>query len=238
MKDNFIAYDQGIMSNADNYRKYLYLLLKPYIKGHILEIGAGIGNLTEEVTINDNNQIKSITCIEEDIDCYKNLRSKFSTSDLELNFILGHFPHVKPASKQFDLIFSFNVLEHIDDDVQAIKECYNLLSPGGVLFAFVPAFQCLYGSMDHKLKHYRRYSKKGIIEKTKLAGFCIEKIRYCNFIGFLGWYFNNRILKIESQKPNQVAFFDKIILPVQSKIEKYIEPCVGQNLYIAARKIS
>ena len=181
-------------------------------------------------------KIQSITCIEQDCECYEKLARKLSSLQIHSDSILGSFPEALDVKSKFDLIFSFNVLEHIEDDNEAFIKCYNLLSPGGVMFTFVPAFQCLYGSMDRKLKHYRRYNKKKIIKKATVAGFCIDKARYCNFIGFWGWYFNNRVLKIESQKSNKVVFFDKILLPLQSKIEKYIEPYIGQNLYIAARK--
>ena len=236
MKDSFITDDQNIMTQAKNYNKYLFSLLSPYVNGNILEIGAGIGNMTDMLLTNCKKQIQSITCIEQDKECYKKLEEKLSSLQIYSNSILGSFPEALDTKSQFDLICSFNVFEHIEDDNKAFVKCYNLLSPGGIMFAFVPAFQCIYGSMDQKLKHFRRYNKKEIIGKAKTAGFSVEKIRYCNFIGFLGWFVNNRILKIKSQKSNQVVLFDKIILPIQSKIEKYIEPRIGQNLYIVARK--
>jgi len=235
MKTHFISRDQELMTAAINYRKYLFGLVKPYIKGDVLEIGAGIGNMTDMVYSQCSGMIDSITCVEAEQECVDVLKEKFCTSKENIEILQGYFPETSPE-KKFDLIYHYNVLEHIDDDATALKACYKSLKPQGVMFAYVPAFQVLYGSMDKQLKHYRRYSKKSITEVLNSAGFEVKHIKYCNLIGFFGWFYNNRILKIKEQKSNQIFIFDKLILPIQAWLEKIIGTPLGQNICVIASK--
>ncbi|OGV34231.1 MAG: hypothetical protein A2020_04400 [Lentisphaerae bacterium GWF2_45_14] len=237
MASSFVYSDQELMSDAQNYRKFLFSLLKPYIRGRILEIGSGIGNVTSMALSCPADKISSYTCIEPEKSCIPSLEKLISASGIHGEIINGSFPEALPCGTgEFDLIFSYNVMEHIEEDVAAFRICNSLLAENGVLFVFVPAFMCLFGSMDRHLKHFRRYTKKDIANKLELAGFRIELMRYCNFAGFWGWFLNNRILKISSQKSSQIALFDKVILPAQQFIENIIEPPLGQNLYVVAVK--
>ena len=101
---------------------------------------------------------------------------------------------------------------------------------------YVPAFPILFGSMDVLLKHYRRYTRAGLCQLLTESGFEIVTSRYCNFLGFWAWFLNNRILRITSQKSNQVQFFDSVLLPIQARLETYWQPWVGQNLFVMARR--
>jgi len=235
MSDDFIERDQAIMAVAKNYLDFLYSLVAPFQHGDILEIGSGRGNITEMALRNNSRNIKSMTCIEPDMNCINALKKMAENSRFDMRILTGYFPDVIPEGFKFDLIYSFNVLEHIEEDQDALNKAVNLLKPKGILFAFVPAFPVLYGSMDKMLKHFRRYTKKDLQHKFLKSGLKITELRYYNFIGFWGWFINNRIFKIREQKNRQVRLFDKL-LPLQIKIEQNLEPFVGQNLLIIGQK--
>jgi SAM-dependent methyltransferase len=235
MTEDFIERDQAIMSLANNYLNFLFSLVAPYQHGDILEIGSGRGNITEMTLKNNALQIKSVSCIEPDAKCIITLKKMSEKYSTETSILEGYFPEVIPDNCNFDLIYSFNVLEHIQDDQNAINTAVDYLKPNGILFAYVPAFPILYGSMDRILRHYRRYSKKDIRHKFHKSGLKIIESRYYNFMGFWGWLINNRILKINEQKNSQVKLFDRL-LPLQIKIEKKLEPFIGQNLLIIGKK--
>lgn len=235
MTIDFVEKDQAIMSLANNYLDFLFSLVAPFQRGDVLEIGSGRGNLTEMALKNKSSQIKSISCIEPDPQCINRLRKMSEDYSTETCILEGFFPEVIPDNCIFDLIYSFNVLEHIRDDQNALTKAFNLLKNNGILFAYVPASPTLYGSMDRVLHHYRRYSKKDIKEKFIKSGFTIVELRYYNFIGFFGWFINNKIFKIKEQKTSQVILFDKL-LPIQIKIEQRLEPFIGQNLLIVGKK--
>jgi len=179
--------------------------------------------------------VKSLTCIEPDAKCIHALKKMSEKYSTEIHILEGLFPGVSLENSAFDLIYSFNVLEHIEDDQEALNTAVDLLKPDGILFTFVPASPVLFGSMDRMLKHYRRYSKKDLRHKFLQSGLKIIELRYYNFMGFWGWFINNRILKIEEQKNSQVKLFNKL-LPWQIKIEEKLEPFVGQNLLIIGKK--
>ena len=82
-------------------------------------------------------------------------------------------------------IFSLNVFEHIEDDTGAIREVRQKLKPGGTLLIYVPAFACLWTSLDEKLCHYRRYTKTTLRRLVEQEGFAIEHVRYADCLGFI-----------------------------------------------------
>jgi len=231
----FVTDDQKIMSKATRYLEYQAELAIPYVRGDVLEIGAGIGNLAKEVLERAADKINTFTCIEAETLCCERLREELKSFQVNMSIVQGLFPDTLPEST-FDMIYHFNVLEHIEEDQQSLQCAFHLLNPGGTLCMFIPAFPMLYGSMDKRLRHFRRYAKQSIKTQMKQAGFQLLESRYCNFIGFFGWYINNRLLKIQSQQGGQVALFDKVILPVQKTIESWIEPPLGQNLWVVGQK--
>lgn len=84
--------------------------------------------------------------------------------------------------QSIDVLIMLNVLEHIEDDVGALRKAYNLLKPGGSLIIEVPAGPSLYDAYDKELCHFRRYSAAELQRKLTEAGF---KIRRKSHLGFL-----------------------------------------------------
>ncbi|MGB7522617.1 MAG: methyltransferase domain-containing protein, partial [Spirulinaceae cyanobacterium] len=80
-------------------------------------------------------------------------------------------------SQPYDIIVSNDVLEHIQDDVQAVKKLAEMLVPQGTLCISVPAYPWLFGYHDEKLGHYRRYSRQDLL-KTLTPHFQIKQCRY------------------------------------------------------------
>ena len=87
-------------------------------------------------------------------------------------------------SKVFNAIIMLNVLEHIEDDVKALQNAFNLLVPGGALIIEVPAGPFLYDSYDAELYHFRRYSLGGLQKKLKQAGFEVPQKSHLGFLLF------------------------------------------------------
>lgn len=86
--------------------------------------------------------------------------------------------------KTFDAIIMLNVLEHIEDDLLALKNVRNLLKPGGYLILEVPAGPRLYDRYDEELRHFRRYSSTNLIEKLQLTGFKVVNQSHLGFLLF------------------------------------------------------
>jgi hypothetical protein len=135
-----------------------------------------------------------------------------------------------------DSFVCLNVLEHIADDRTALVTMTAMLPPGGVIVLLVPAFEALYGPLDHNLGHYRRYDRKSIVEMAESVGLAVQTAQYINAAGFIGWWANSKIFHRETQSRAQIVFFDRFVVPVMSRIEQWIAPPFGQSVFAVLRK--
>lgn len=217
-----------IMKTADWYNRWLFSFVKPYLAGEVLEVGAGIGNFTR--LLKEANTVVAIDIEETYVKKLKKLKGNVlvGLGDIEK----GRYFFDK---RLFDSLVCLNVLEHIKDDKKALMNMYKLLKPGGRLILLVPAHELFYGGLDKELGHFRRYSKKELVEKIKKVGFDVERARYLNWLGGLGWFFNARVLKRKILPKNQLALFDKLSGPILL-VEKVIEPPFGLSVFVVAIK--
>src|SRR6185437_5122059 len=133
-----------------------------------------------------------------------------------------------------DTILMMNVLEHIEDDSQALAHLRTLLPPGGKLVIVVPAHQLLYSKMDANIDHFRRYAKKGLVELLEKNGYAIRQAKYANWLGAVGWFVNGRIFRRKLIPSRQLRLFDFLIFLL--RIEKYVPPPFGLSLFVVAEK--
>lgn len=217
-----------VMEKAENYNLWLFELIRPYLKVDILEIGSGIGNFT--VLLSKIGKVYA-----SDIDKFylKHLSQKFK--DISVGYTNVESGESDYEKKRFNSIVCMNVLEHIKDDIRALKNMFSFLRKDGKLILLVPAHQFAYGELDVHLGHFRRYSKDEITKKLKGIGFRINYISYVNPVGLFGWLLNARILKRKIIPEGQLGIFDKIIIPIL-KLEKYIKPPFGLSVFVVAQK--
>lgn len=147
---------------------------------------------------------------------------------------------VQKLPKKYEYIYSSNVLEHIEDDVSALKDLHTALVAPGVIAIYVPAFPLLFSGMDVAVGHVRRYRRKELISKMKLAGFEVESCHYADFIGF----FASIALKVVGFKgrtnlgsTGSLKFYDSWIYPLSRFLDAIgLRYVVGKNLILVARK--
>lgn len=223
-----------ILAGANNFTLWMYEQIKPYLKGHILEIGSGRGNYSKLI-IRDfpHNQI---TLSEIDENYIANLKTQFSTEKIKtikLNLEkTTDFEMLQPI----DSAFALNVLEHVEHDEEALNNLYKKLTPGGTLAILVPAHQFLYNCIDKSVGHYRRYDKKQMISLVAKTPFKIKTQFYFNAISILGWYWGGNILKKDILSENKMQLLDKLV-PFLRFIEKYIlRKKVGMSLVTILEK--
>lgn len=109
----------------------------------------------------------------------------FSRQIFEGDIRKGSLPYDIPYDNNFfDLITALDVIEHIDDDVAALKAIYSLLRPGAGIIITVPAYMFLWSEFDVLNQHKRRYKLKELRIKLIEAGFTVDKISYFNTLLF------------------------------------------------------
>ena len=101
------------------------------------------------------------------------------------SLICGSADKLPFKNELFDLVLALDVIEHIDEDLSAVRELNRVLKPGGRLILTVPAFQFLWTNHDLALHHKRRYTRSGILSILRLGSFENEKATYWNFSLFL-----------------------------------------------------
>jgi len=110
----------------------------------------------------------------------------------------------------FDTIVATNVIEHIQNDEQAIRNCRKLLRPGGRLVVLVPAYRGLFNGLDRAFGHYRRYTKSGMVS---VLGRQMQVVysRYFNIAGIAGWFFTGTILRKGTIPTAEMKIFDAFV---------------------------
>ena len=134
----------------------------------LLDIGGACTLLTREL-----GRFGDITLVEHD-----EKTAKFAAETLGLDVLHGSLPDRLPVSGPFDVVTLIDVLEHIDDDVAAAKAVHDIIRPGGLLVASVPAVPLLWGEHDISVHHKRRYMAKTLRPVLEQAGFIIERLTY------------------------------------------------------------
>ena len=140
------------------------------------------------------------------------------------------------VSQRFDTVFCVNVLEHIEDDVAALRTFDRTIVPGGHVLVWVPAVPSAYGPLDAELGHHRRYTRAALVRAFTQAGLDVVSVRYSNPIGLLGWYYNAHVGKSRTHSPSQVKLFETLIAPWALPLERLVPPPIGLSLAIVGRR--
>lgn len=222
------------ISFAPGFNKYMYETIEPFCKGHILEIGAGIGNISEHF-VNKGAEI-SLTDIRDNY--VEILESNFKESAKEifnLDIVSPDFDtKFKSHFESYDSIFALNVVEHIEDHELAIRNIKKLLRPNGHIIILVPAYQVLYNSFDKALEHFRRYTQTSLTQIIK-PEFEIIHRQYFNVFGIAGWIVSGGILKKKTIPRNQMELYDKLI-GLSRFLDKLVLNKIGLSVITVGKK--
>lgn len=201
------------IQHAGAFNRWMYEQIKPFCKGKILEIGSGIGNISQflihdgfETTLSDYNQ-SYCDILKEKYGINKNV-----TEIIHLDILDPKFEkQFEELSGQFDCIIGLNVIEHVDDDITALINCKKLLAPGGRIIMLVPAYMWLYNGIDISLGHFRRYNKKRIRTLFNNTSLRSVKMNYFNSPAIFGWYISGRILRNTIIKEGQMKLYNFLV---------------------------
>jgi len=91
---------------------------------------------------------------------------------------------LESVTENYDMVCLFDVLEHIEEDEEALAVLKTRLTGAGVILLTVPAYDFLYGRHDSFHSHFRRYSKGSMLQMASRLGFTVQKASYFNFILF------------------------------------------------------
>lgn len=213
-----------VMREAKNYNRFLLSLITRRMRpdDKIMDFGAGVGTFALPLRQRDAD----IVCIEPDPRLNTHLRESGLRTHVSLREI---------ADSSVDLIYTFNVLEHIADDAAIARDLAEKLRPEGRLLVYVPAFPLLFTSMDRKVGHLRRYRRRQLITLLTGAGTRVVEARYVDSLGFVATLLyraidnnrgdiNRRALKI----------YDRVGFPLSRAGDLLLSRWLGKNLLALA----
>jgi glycosyltransferase involved in cell wall biosynthesis len=210
--DIYVAKDKDILdafANAPNFNRWMADTIKPYIGKKVLEIGAGMGNLTRVLVAGRKRYVAT----DIDRENLERLRSRLSRRpNLEIAELNAADPKGHDAFRgQLETVVCLNVLEHIEDEKSALQNIRSMLVDGGRAVILVPAGQSIYNSLDEELGHVRRYSEDQLRQSMIEAGFDVEAVLPFNRASRPGWWLNGTILKRRTISRMQLKNFDRLV---------------------------
>lgn len=163
---------------------------REFVGGEVVEVGPGIGTFSERLLADPN--VASLTLIEPRRAFVEVLATSFGR-DPRVTIVpeaLPGSPALKARAGSVDFLLCQNVLEHIEQEAQAVQAMADALRPGGRLTLLVPAHPRLYGNLDLLYGHHRRYTREHLAEVLTDAGLTIEDLYSFNLLGVPGWWLN------------------------------------------------
>lgn len=211
-------YGSHILANLERARKFnLWMgsVLRPFIGDRVLEIGAGIGNLTGQF-------IPRELYVASDINpSYLQYLRSYSFGKPYLRVL--HVDASNPADYrglegQFDTVIMLNVLEHVPDPHEALRSLHSALAPGGRAIILVPQHPALYGTLDEALEHRERYTENQLKEALTAAGFRVEKTFDFNRFAVPGWWWHGKIFRLRKFSRIQIKLIETA-MPLLRRID-------------------
>jgi SAM-dependent methyltransferase len=218
-----------------NYNRWIAEQFEPYVGKRVLEVGCGIGTMSEHWIGRP-----SFTGIDPEAECVQKSAQRFAARPS------ARFVHDRVGAPDWvarwsefrpDTIMVINVLEHIREDLDALRGFRQILEAGGGghLCLFVPAFEFAYSAFDHVQGHFRRYTKETLRDKILDANLELETLRYFNLPGLLGWWSTFVLFRRVYSDEAPVGFYDRAVVPLTRKLERLIPPPFGNSVVAVCR---
>jgi SAM-dependent methyltransferase len=202
----------------------------------ILNVGCATGRTSEFL-----EKFGEVISLEYDEDCYNFVKEK-----LNINIVNGSVLDLPFENEIFDVVCAFDIIEHVHDDLKAAEEMNRVLKNNGNLILTVPAFNFLWSEHDEINFHFRRYTKKTLLNTLNV--FKLNKTYFFNSILFIPIAIVRLLSRFKSKKLENKSDFKRFNSSLISKIlyfifhidlfliKKKIKPMFGTSIFLIASK--
>jgi SAM-dependent methyltransferase len=219
------------VASAVNYHDWLTSLALPHLGEHPLELGSGLGDYARRWL---DQGVGRVTVTEADPDRLSRLQERFAAED-RVHVRLLDVTQPAPEPADHSAFVMVNVLEHIPDDVTALRAAHSLVRPGGAVVVLVPAFPFAMSRFDRAVGHVRRYTVRSLTRVMTEAGLTVEDVRYVNLPGLPAWFLGMRILRMTPGDGRGLSWWDAHVVPRARRWEGRHRPPFGQSVLAVAR---
>jgi len=217
------------LTSAKRYHSWLTGLAQPYLGDDALELGSGLGDYAQ--TWLDAGTPK-ITVTDRDPSRLAHLHARF---DDDSRVAVNDLDVFSAPQSNHSAFAAFNVLEHIEDHVGALRSAHGLLRPGGAVVILVPAFPFAMSEFDRQVGHVRRYTRQTLRQAYEEAGLQVERIHYVNAPGLVAWFVGMRLLRMTPSDGPTVRVWDRVVVPAARAAERRVRPPFGQSVFAVGR---
>jgi glycosyltransferase involved in cell wall biosynthesis len=230
-------YGRGVLNNLTGTPQYLSWLarkLRPHIGDEVLEVGAGIGNITGRLM---GRRVLYVASEKDPLHLHA-LRNRFLRTP---NVVVQRIdPEVAEdlagLENCFDTVLCLNVFEYLEDPGHVLDSLRATLKPNGVLLVLVPNGLSLYGTLDRSLGHKRRYNSAGARLLLESHGFSVESAYTFNKAGAPPWWVYSRLFGSRNINKLFLKIFDKTVW-IWRRVDRLL-PWPGLSLILVSRKRS
>lgn len=228
----YLSQELEIFENAIRWKKYFSSFFSPYVKGDVLEVGAGIGTSAIYLI---NKSVDTYTCMEPD-----NKQAALISEKIKAGILPGNCNVINgilngDIENKYNSIIYIDVLEHIEDDISELKKATAALKSGGSICILVPANPNDFSSFDKEIGHFRRYDKK-MLQKIIPSNLEVIECKYFDICGALTSKVNKYILKQSYPNKKQILFWDRVLIPVSRIFDPLTKHKIGKSLLLVAKK--
>jgi SAM-dependent methyltransferase len=217
-----------LFAEARNWKAYLGHILRPFIRGRVLEVGAGFGS---NIPFLHNPSVAEWTALEPDAGLAARLSGRIAAGELPAycRALIGTLPSMAGRDGGFDAILYIDVLEHIADDKGETAAAQSLLAPGGHLIVVSPAHPFLYCAFDAAIGHVRRYTRASLRAAGPPGG-ALVMLRLLDCAGFFASLGNRLLLNSATPKPGQILLWDRRLVPLSRRLDRLIGWRFGKSV--------
>lgn len=211
-----------LMELARNYNACLLRWVCQDLKPgqRVLDFGAGTGRYCNKLL----DMGHSVAAVELDKRYHRSLRCEVATT-------------VDSLPNPFDLLYSINVLEHIQDDAASVRQLHAALKPGARTKIFVPALPMLFTKMDQRVGHFRRYTRQSLTTLFTSNGFTVTRCHYFDLLGFFATL-AYKPFGDGSFSPRSLQLYDSLAFPLSHALDRLtLGRLIGKNLQLEAIRI-
>jgi SAM-dependent methyltransferase len=211
-------------ANQRRYKAYQLELLRPWFGRSLVEVGAGLGEFASQMSGLERHVVTDA-----DPAAVASMAARFATRpEVEARIL----DLVEPAEmgEKVEAALAINVLEHIDDDAEALRRMAALVQPGGRVVIWVPGYMQLYGEFDRAVGHVRRYTPATLRAAFERAGLRPVAVKPVNLLGGIAWWLMVRRGGVGSQRPRLIRLYDRFVVPTTRFVERRVTPPFGQSV--------
>ncbi len=221
-----------LLRGLDAYVRWLCERVRPFIQGEVCEVGCGTGNMIQFLLNHPR-----IVGLEPFGPSLEKARSRFADrrNVSFLDYWLHECPNEDVPTDSFDTVVCMNVLEHIEDDVDALRRMAALCRETGRVVILVPAHMSAFGGLDRTAGHFRRYNRRGLRGAFERAGLHVLHSFYMNSLGYFGWFWYARVLNRKELPATPARWFNRLV-PLLGAVERLIKPPFGQSLVMVGER--